>query len=230
MGRKKRGVNVLKPFCYYCDKEFENVNILLQHQKNRHFACKLCTRKFSTAASLCTHMMQVHGTTIQKVPNAIAGRDKVDINIYGMDEVPSEIIEERLAKKINKKKIKLEQELKKKYGIDLDDPKFDLADYEIPDIRPRKRQKTENQMVYGHFHPAGAPAVGPPPGLGMPGQFMPPPPGMFPPPPMGLPMPPPGMHPQNFRMPVPPQPGRPPVQIPERSSAPTSAADTPGQQ
>ena len=29
MGRKKRGVNVLKPFCYYCDKEFENANILL---------------------------------------------------------------------------------------------------------------------------------------------------------------------------------------------------------
>ena len=29
MGRKKRGVNVLKPFCYYCEKEFENVNILL---------------------------------------------------------------------------------------------------------------------------------------------------------------------------------------------------------
>ena len=56
-----------------------------------------------------------------------------------MDEVPAEVIEERLAKKINKKKIKLEQELKKVYGIDLDDPKFDLADYEIPDIRPRKR-------------------------------------------------------------------------------------------
>ena len=140
MGRKKRGVNVLKPFCYYCDKEFENANILLQHQKNRHFACKQCTRKFSTAASLCTHMNQVHhGSSIQKVPNAIAGRDKVDINIYGMDEVPAEVIEERLAKKINKKKIKLEQELKKVYGIDLDDPKFDLADYEIPDIRPRKR-------------------------------------------------------------------------------------------
>ena len=65
-----------------------------------------------------------------------------------MDEVPAEIIQERLAKKINKKKIKLEQELKKVYNIDLDDPKFDLADYEIPDIRPRKRQKTENQMVF----------------------------------------------------------------------------------
>ena len=107
MGRKKRGVNVLKPFCYYCEKEFENVNILLQHQKNRHFACKLCTRKFSTASSLQTHMNQVHGQSIQKVSNAIAGRDRVDINIYGMDEVPVDIIEDRIAKKINKKKAKL---------------------------------------------------------------------------------------------------------------------------
>ena len=64
MGRKKRGVEMLKTFCHYCDKEFENANILLQHQKNRHFACKQCNRKFSTAASLATHMNQVHGTTL----------------------------------------------------------------------------------------------------------------------------------------------------------------------
>ena len=56
MGRKRRGVAALKPFCHYCDKEFENANILLQHQKNRHFACKQCSRKYSTAASLATHM------------------------------------------------------------------------------------------------------------------------------------------------------------------------------
>jgi hypothetical protein len=31
MGRKKRGLNVLKPFCFYCDKEFENASMLLQH-------------------------------------------------------------------------------------------------------------------------------------------------------------------------------------------------------
>ena len=31
MGRKTRGVEILQPFCHYCDKEFENANILLQH-------------------------------------------------------------------------------------------------------------------------------------------------------------------------------------------------------
>ena len=81
----------------------------------------------------------MHNKTCESVPNAMAGRASVDTKIYGMEGVPTEVIEERLAKKINKKKIKLEQELKKVYGIDLDDPKFDLADYEIPDIRPRKR-------------------------------------------------------------------------------------------
>ena len=66
MGRKRRGVTVLQPFCYYCDKEFDNANILLQHQKNRHFACNRCNRKFSTAASMSTHMLQVHNETVGK--------------------------------------------------------------------------------------------------------------------------------------------------------------------
>ena len=139
MGRKKRILNVLKPFCFYCDKEFENTNMLLQHQKKRHFACKTCPRKFSTASSLCTHYNQFHGTSISKVPHAIAGRDRVDIYIYGMEGVPTTIIDERLQRKLKKKRQKIEAELKKQYAIDLDDPKFKLTDYDIPDPRPSKR-------------------------------------------------------------------------------------------
>lgn len=138
MGRKKRGVEVLSPFCHYCDKEFENANILLQHQKNRHFACRQCNRKFSTAASLATHMSQVHGSTLMKVPNAMAKRDKVDLNVYGMEGVPAEVIEDRLRRKVQKKMVQLEKELKKQFKIDLEDPKFKLADYEMPDPRPKK--------------------------------------------------------------------------------------------
>lgn len=66
----------------------------------------------------------MHGQSIQKVSNAIAGRDRVDINIYGMEEVPVEIIEDRLAKKIKKKIAKMEGELKRAFGIELDDTKF----------------------------------------------------------------------------------------------------------
>ena len=138
MGRKKRGVEVLSPFCHYCDKEFLNANILLQHQKNRHFACRLCNRKYSTAASLATHMSQVHDRVLEKVPNAMAKRDQVDLHIYGMEGVPAEVIEDRLRRKVKKKMIYLEKELKKLYKIDIDDPAFRLVDYDIPEARPKK--------------------------------------------------------------------------------------------
>jgi hypothetical protein len=60
MGRKKRTVIALKPFCYYCDKEFNNEIVLHQHQKARHFNCHHCRKRFSTAPALDTHILQVH--------------------------------------------------------------------------------------------------------------------------------------------------------------------------
>ena len=96
MGRTKKESNDLKPFCYYCDKEFESVSILLKHQKNRHFACKECRKKFSTAQSLMTHAMQRHRFAVTKVHNAKKGRDSCQIQIYGMEGIPQEIIEERV--------------------------------------------------------------------------------------------------------------------------------------
>ena len=107
MGRKKREKEVLlKPFCFYCDKEFEDATILHDHQKRRHFACLegSCNKKFSTASSMSTHMLQVHRRAITKVPNAKAGRDSLEINIYGMEGVPAGTIEERLNLKFKKKR------------------------------------------------------------------------------------------------------------------------------
>lgn len=66
----------------------------------------------------------------------MAKRDKVEVPIYGMEGVPPDVIEDRLARKIKKKKIALEKELKKLFKIDLDDPKFKLDDFDIPDPRP----------------------------------------------------------------------------------------------
>ena len=125
-----------------------------------------------------------------------------------MDEVPVDIIEDRIAKKIKKKKTKMENELKKAYGIDLDDPKFNLADYDAPEPRPRKLNRKEPD-IFRQFHPP--PMLAPPPGM------LPPPPhphhpGMFGPPP-GMPhmQRGPGPHmippPPGYRMP-PPMPGR----------------------
>ena len=146
-----------------------------------------------------------------------------------MEEVPVEIIEDRLAKKIKKKIAKMEAELKKSFGIDLDDPKFQIADYDVPEPRPQKRARREPDIFRQMHQPMMGPMMGMGPPMGMmppPGMMMPPPPGMGPhmgrppmmPPPPGymMPMagrgpPPPGMIPPphmgvNPRMPAPGQP------------------------
>lgn len=135
MGRKKRTVVALKPFCYYCDKEFNNEIILHQHQKSRHFNCNKCRKRFSTAPALDTHMLQVHKEKLHRVPNAKAGRDIFDISIYGMDGVPIELINMKLAEKVSGKKRKLIKENKI------------LADEE--DLKEEKRRKRKRDNKNG---------------------------------------------------------------------------------
>lgn len=60
MGRKKRKNKlVLKPFCFYCTREFDDEKVLIQHQKAKHFKCTECSRKLDTATGLQVHMQQV---------------------------------------------------------------------------------------------------------------------------------------------------------------------------
>ena len=127
MGRKKRTVVALKPFCFYCDKEFNNEIILHQHQKARHFNCRQCRKRFSTAPALDTHMLQVHKEKLSRVPNAKAGRDGFDISIYGMDGVPIELVNIKLTERVGAKKRRLIRENKM------------IADEE--DIKEEKRRK-----------------------------------------------------------------------------------------
>ena len=83
----------MKPFCYYCDKEFKNEAILLKHLKNRHFGCRDCRKKFSTAQSLQNHLLTRHRKTLDKVYNAKKGRESILLKIYIMDGIPEEIID-----------------------------------------------------------------------------------------------------------------------------------------
>jgi Zinc finger, C2H2 type len=72
MAKKKK--RELRPFCYYCgNREFENLKILIEHQKLKHFKCKLCGKRLSTAGGLVIHLDDVHKETITQVPNAIEG-------------------------------------------------------------------------------------------------------------------------------------------------------------
>ena len=67
MGRKKdpnRRANAVayqRPWCYYCDREFDADGILLQHQKARHFLCRVpgCGKRCGTITSLQGHTWHV---------------------------------------------------------------------------------------------------------------------------------------------------------------------------
>ncbi|KAJ7942835.1 protein SUPPRESSOR OF FRI 4-like [Quillaja saponaria] len=91
MGKKKKRVSS-KVWCYYCDREFDDEKILVQHQKAKHFKCHACHKKLSTASGMAIHVLQVHKETVDKVPNAKPGRDSTDIDIYGMQGIPPNIL------------------------------------------------------------------------------------------------------------------------------------------
>ena len=78
-----------------------------------------------------------------------------------MEGVPADVIEERLNYKMNKKKVKLEKELQK-MGINVDDSKFNIKDYDVPEPRP-KRRRMEGPPPGFFFPPMGMPpGMGPP--------------------------------------------------------------------
>ena len=156
MGRKKGHIVNLKPFCYYCDKEFNNELILHQHQKARHFNCVKCRKRFSTAPALDTHEIQVHRSSLKLVPNAKAGRDSFEISIYGMDGVPIELINYKLAEKIEQKKRKLIKEHKM---AGLNEEKNEIKNLNYLDMKEKKDkdirdllQKTSEQGGEGFYH------------------------------------------------------------------------------
>ncbi|KAF2545679.1 hypothetical protein F2Q70_00021388 [Brassica cretica] len=91
MGKKKKRATE-KVWCYYCDREFDDEKILVQHQKAKHFKCHVCHKKLSTASGMVIHVLQVHKENVTKVPNSKEGRDSIDIEIYGMQGIPPDVL------------------------------------------------------------------------------------------------------------------------------------------
>merc|ERR1711904_731749 len=89
---KKYSIRI-KPFCYYCEREFEDETTLVQHQKAKHFKCEICHKKLTTARSLRTHSVQVHKLDLKTVPHAKPERTGVDPDIIGMAGVPNYILQ-----------------------------------------------------------------------------------------------------------------------------------------
>ncbi|KAI9816706.1 MAG: hypothetical protein M1832_004994 [Thelocarpon impressellum] len=85
MGKKKRGHPdaeeiLARPWCYYCERDFDDLKILISHQKAKHFKC------------LSVHMNQVHKETLTTVENALPNRSNLDVEIFGMEGIPEEVV------------------------------------------------------------------------------------------------------------------------------------------
>jgi hypothetical protein len=95
VGRKKKKVD-LKPWCFYCEREFDDETVLIQHQMAKHFKCNECPRKLNNVSGLIVHCETVHKIKMTSVPNSKPNRDRLDIDITGMLGVPEDATRERV--------------------------------------------------------------------------------------------------------------------------------------
>ncbi|OUM59696.1 hypothetical protein PIROE2DRAFT_14696, partial [Piromyces sp. E2] len=82
----------------YCERNFEDEKVLIQHQKARHFKCPNCHKKLSSTRGMVIHASQVHNEEVKKVPNSIPGHDSTEIEVYGMDGIPPEDYQKHIDK------------------------------------------------------------------------------------------------------------------------------------
>ncbi|KAI9801918.1 MAG: hypothetical protein M1833_002233 [Piccolia ochrophora] len=96
MGKKKHHPDaeeiLSRPWCYYCERDFDDLKILISHQKAKHFKCDRCGRRLNTAGGLSVHMTQVHKETLTSVENALPNRAGLDVEIFGMEGIPDDVV------------------------------------------------------------------------------------------------------------------------------------------
>ncbi|KAI3636107.1 hypothetical protein MIR68_005988 [Amoeboaphelidium protococcarum] len=87
MGKKQKRQQA-KQWCWYCDREFDDEKVLIDHQKAKHFKCSICNKRLHSTQGMVRHLEQVHKEIIDRVPNAMDGRDSLDVQVIGMDGIP----------------------------------------------------------------------------------------------------------------------------------------------
>ncbi|XP_020512161.1 BUB3-interacting and GLEBS motif-containing protein ZNF207 isoform X1 [Labrus bergylta] len=214
MGRKKK--KQMKPWCWYCNRDFDDEKILIQHQKAKHFKCHICHKKLYTGPGLAIHCMQVHKETIDGVPNAIPGRTDIELEIYGMEGIPEKDMDER--RRVLEQK---NQDTQKKKQNQDDSDEDDDDDEPGPSFQPPAAVQPQPGMLPG----SGTPGIPPGSYSGIP-PMMPGVPPMMPGMPPLLPGMPPGMIPMGGMMPpgagMPPMiPGMPPGMPPPLAHRPS---------
>ncbi|KAK1088053.1 hypothetical protein LTR33_000742 [Friedmanniomyces endolithicus] len=81
-----------RPWCYYCERDFDDMKILISHQRAKHFKCETCGRRLNTIGGLHVHLSQVHKETLTSVENALEHRTELGPEIFGMEGVPAEVL------------------------------------------------------------------------------------------------------------------------------------------
>ncbi|KAJ2846883.1 hypothetical protein J3B02_004296 [Coemansia erecta] len=229
MGRKKSRKLVLKPWCWYCEREFEDEKVLIQHQKAKHFKCHICAKRLNTANGMVIHVAQVHKENIKHVPNALPGRDKPDLEIFGSMGIPEEDVidyEQRMSEKLGEPTAK-KQRLQNSSGgggavaasnaVDPEQLRLQLEQHRLVMLQTQQQQHQHQMHMYGGYpgqpplppmsmpmHPGRLPTLHMPPSRppsipAMPPQYAP----AMGRPPVPLPQ-------MGFRPPVPPMMGMPP--------------------
>ncbi|RAL60415.1 hypothetical protein DID88_000190 [Monilinia fructigena] len=98
VGKKKRGHPdieelLARPWCYYCERDFDDLKILISHQKAKHFKCERCGRRLNTAGGLSVHMNQVHKETLASVDNSLPTDRVSRSEIFGMEGIPEDVVQ-----------------------------------------------------------------------------------------------------------------------------------------
>uniref|UniRef100_A0A3B4AMA6 C2H2-type domain-containing protein n=1 Tax=Periophthalmus magnuspinnatus TaxID=409849 RepID=A0A3B4AMA6_9GOBI len=222
MGRKKK--KQMKPWCWYCNRDFDDEKILIQHQKAKHFKCHICHKKLYTGPGLAIHCMQVHKETIDSVPNAIPGRTDIELEIYGMEGIPEKDMQER--RRTLEQKSQESQKRKNQDDSDEDDDDDEPGPSAQTAVQPQAAYAAP--MAQPGMPVAGAPGLPPGGYQGMPPMMPGVPPMMHGMPP-GMHGMPPGMIPMGGMMPpmMPGMPGIPPGMPPHMAPRPGMPHMTP---
>ena len=95
MGKKRKGPDLeellARPICFYCERDFDDLAVLINHQKAKHFRCQLCNKRLHTSSGLQVHMQQVHKAHVDKIENALSHREELYTEIFGEEGVPEQI-------------------------------------------------------------------------------------------------------------------------------------------
>ncbi|TWU76161.1 hypothetical protein ED733_001821 [Metarhizium rileyi] len=98
MGKKRGHPDIeevlARAWCYYCERDFEDLKLLISHQKAKHFKCDRCGRRLNTAGGLSVHLNQVHKETLSQVENALPNRQGLEVEIFGMEGIPQDALDQ----------------------------------------------------------------------------------------------------------------------------------------